>query len=118
MAVVKIGQMPQLTPERSMEIFADQFAGKYQLYPTKIRRRDFVVKKSEWAGVAVRLKQDQTGASFVFTALMPNALLRVVFGGLFSYLFLRSEWKALEGEIADFIENAPEFQQAARAQAA
>ena len=118
MAVIKIGEMPQLTPERAMEVFAEHFAGRYQVQPTKIRRRDFVVKKSEWAGVAVRVKQDQTGASFVFTALMPNALLRVLFGGLASYLFLRSEWKALEAEIADFIENAPEFKETAGERAA
>jgi len=118
MAVIKMGEMSQLTVERALEIFAGHFAGRYEVYKTKIRRRDFVVKKSEWAGVAVRLKQDKTGTSFVFTAMMPNVILQALFGGLGAYLFLRSEWKALEAEISEFIESAAEFKDAARERAA
>jgi hypothetical protein len=110
MAIVSIGNRPDLTPEQAREVFAQQFEGKYEIVRSNAMRRDFIVKKSGWSGVGVRLKQDKTGTSFVFTGLMPNMLLQVLFGGIGSYLFLRSSWKELEAEVSEFIQSAPEFQ--------
>ena len=110
MAIVSIGNRPDLTPEQAQEVFAQRFAGKYEVVHSNAVRRDFIVKKSGWSGVGVRLKQDKTGTSFVFTGLMPNMLLQVLFGGLASYQFLRSSWKELEAEVSEFIQSAPEFQ--------
>ena len=88
------------------------FEGTYEIVRSNAMKRDFIVKKGGWAGVGVRLKQEKTGTSFVFTGLIPNVLLQVLFGGLVAYLFLRPSWKAMESEVAAFIETAPEFQQA------
>jgi hypothetical protein len=106
MATITIRHRPDLTPQEAEQIFRDQFAGKYEVYPTSIRTRDFVVKKSEWSGVGVRVKQEKDSTTtFVFTAMMPNMILNGLFGGLIAYLFLRKEWKALEAEVSDFIDN-------------
>lgn len=110
MAIVSIGNRPDLTPEQAQEVFAQHFAGKYEVVHSNALRRNFIVKKSGWSGVGVRLKQDKTGTTFVFTGLMPNMVLQVLFGGLASYLFLRSSWKELEAEVSEFIQSAPEFQ--------
>ena len=110
MATITIGYKPELTPDSVRETFAEHFAGKYEVYPTKVRSRDFIVKKSGWSGVGVRVKQEKEQTTFVFTAMMPNLFLQALFGGLATYLFLRSDWKALESEVADFIQYAPEFQ--------
>jgi len=107
MATITIRHRPDLTPKEAEEVFRDHFAGKYEVYPTSIRTRDFVIKKSEWSGVGVRVKQEKDdAATFVFTAMMPNVILNGLFGGLIAYLFLRKEWKALEAEVSDVIDSA------------
>jgi len=112
MATVNVGYVPELTKEQAQQVFRDGFAGKYEVTKAPVMRRDFMVKKSAWAGVGVRLEQKRDQTVFVFTAVMPNLLLQTMFGGLASYVFLRSTWKALEGEVADFIALAPEFRPA------
>jgi hypothetical protein len=109
MAIVTIPQNPELTKEQALEAFQRRFAATYEVYPTKLAKRDLIVKKSNFAGVGVRLKQEKEKTSFVFTAMMPNVIMQALFGGLFSYLILRSEWKRLEAEVTEFIESAPEF---------
>jgi hypothetical protein len=111
MAIINIGSRPDLTPDQAREVFAQHFAGKYEVVTSNALNRQFIIRKSGWAGVGVRLKQEKTGTSFVFTGLIPNVALQVMFGGAIAYLFLRSSWKELEAEIAQFIENEPSFQQ-------
>lgn len=112
MATMTIGYLPELTKEQAREIFAQGFSGKYEVTNAPVMRRDFLVKKGGWAGVGVRLQQERDRTTFVYTALMPNLALQTVFGGLASYLFLRSSWKALEQEVSEFIAMAPEFRPA------
>jgi hypothetical protein len=115
MATITIGHKPELTAQQAMETFQRHFAGRYEVYATKQFMRDFVVKKSEWTGVGVKVKQESNATTFVFTGLMPNTIFRVLFSGLASYLFLRSSWKAFEDEIAAFIEDEKDFRPAVRA---
>ena len=110
MATIMIGYLPELTMERAMYLFGQRFAGTYDVRTTKVLKRDFVVRKSGWAGVGVRLKQEPGRTTFVFTGMMPNLLLQRIFGGLATYLFLRSTWREMEAEVADFIATCPEFQ--------
>jgi hypothetical protein len=104
MAIITVGYRPELSVDAAFEAFARHFTGKYDVYPTKIRSRDFIVKESPWAGIGVRLKQEKDGASFVFTGMIPNPILQALFGGLLAYLLLRPRWKVLEDDVADFIE--------------
>lgn len=117
MATISVGCTPKLTAEQAMETFQRRFAARYQVYETRLRMRDFIVKKNDWAGVGVKVKQEADKTTFVYTALMPHTLYRVLFGGLVSYLFLRSSWKALEDEVGAFIEDEKSFRAAARAAA-
>ena len=95
-----------------MEVFSSHFAGEYEVYKTKLMMRDFVVKKSGWTGVGVKLQQEANATTFVFTPLTPSVPLQMLAGftlGLISYLFLRPGYKALEDEVRLFIENAADF---------
>ncbi len=109
MAVIKIAHHPDLMPERAMQVFDGHFSRKYEVYKTAFPGRDFVVKKSGWTGVGVKLEQDKDGTSFVFSPLMPNVIFNMLFGNLIAILLLRSSWKALEKEVRVFIENAADF---------
>ncbi len=111
MATISIGQQPDLTKERVREVFAERFAGQYEIVRANALNRDFIVKKNGWSGVGVRFKQEKDGAcTFVFSGMMPNLLLQTLFGGLFSFLLLRRGWKDMELEVAGFIRLEPEFQ--------
>ncbi len=103
MAIVTVGHRPDLTPDKALEAFQQEFAGKYEVYKTRIRNRDFIVKKSAWAGVSVRVKQDSDETSFVFTGMMPNLLLQSFIGAI-GYLVLRPSMQAMEREVGDFIQ--------------
>jgi hypothetical protein len=109
MATISIGYQPELTKERAREIFAVQFAGACTVYSTSVLNRDFIVKKSDWTGVGVRLKQEKDATTFVFTPMIPNPILQGLFGGLLSALFLRKSWKALEADVTEFIQTSPSF---------
>ena len=80
--------------------------------------RDFIVKKTGWTGVGVRLRQDSTTTSFVFTGMSPGTMARVLpvlfigIGALIILLILRSSWKAMEEEVSAFIESSPDFKPA------
>ncbi len=105
MATISIGHRPDLTIERARDLFASYFAGRYEVIPAPVQNRDFLVKQSAWTGVGVRLKQERRKTTFVFTALVPNLILHNLVGGLGAYLFLRSDWKAMEAEVSEFIRN-------------
>jgi hypothetical protein len=110
MAIVHIGLRPNLTKEQAREAFERHFAGKYTIEKSSAFNRDFLVRKSSWVGVGVRLKHEKNDSSFIFTGLIPNTTLSVIFSGIASYLILRPRWRELEGEITEFIENEPSFQ--------
>ena len=111
MAIISIGNRPDLTKEQIQQIFAERFS-EYEVIKSTALNRDFILKKNAWTGVGVRLKQEKDGkTAFVFTALMPNVLLNALSGGLFAWALLRKSWKEMELEVAGFIRLAPEFQQ-------
>jgi len=109
MATVSIGHHPDLTADHAIDVFQQHFAGRYEVSKTSVVARDFIVTKSGTTGVGVRLKQGKNGAEFVFTGMIPGIWQRFVYSGLIGYLFLRPGWRALETEIASFIENEPSF---------
>jgi hypothetical protein len=111
MASVTIKHKPELTAEAAMSIFQKGFTGKYEVY--KWNRpggvRDFVVKKSNLIGVAVKLKQEKEETSFTFVDIIPSMLMTFMFAGLWYVLISRSSYKAMMNEVKTFIENEPEF---------
>ena len=109
MAKVDVGHHPELTVDQAIQLFRNHFGTKYEVYPTKLLRRDLVVKRSGWTAVGVKLEQQQNSTSFVFTAFIPSVLLQLFFGSLVAILILRSTWKNMEAEVQSFIEGASEF---------
>ena len=115
MATVTIGHHPELTAEGATEVFRRYFDGKYEVHKTRTFSGDFVVKKGNWTGVCVKLKQQKTSTTFVFTPLIPNGTLFMLLSFLFGVLItkvalkLRPSWKALEVEVREFIETSADF---------
>jgi hypothetical protein len=111
MAVVTITHKPELTSQEAMNIFQKGFSGKYEVY--KWNRaggaRDFVVKKSNLVGVAVKLKQEKDKTSFTFVDIIPSMLFTLLFASLWYVIFMRGQYTAMVNEVKTFIENAPEF---------
>jgi hypothetical protein len=117
MATISIGPRPDLTKEQVQQIFAQRFED-CEIIRSNAINRDFIIKKNGWTGVGVRLKQEKSATTIVFTPMMPNVLLQTLFGGLFAYALLRKSWKEMEMEVAGFIRLAPEFQRRPLANAA
>jgi hypothetical protein len=115
MAVVTINHHPELTSKAAMEMFQRHFEDKYAIYAIKSVNRDFVIKKSEWRAVSVRLKQEKNSTSFVFIAFVPSKLRNIglILWGIvpvfLAYAILKPGWREMEREIESFIKNAPEF---------
>ena len=118
MATVTVNHNPDLTADQAMELFRSHFAGRYEVSKTNLLARDFIVKKSGWTGVGVRLRQDSNTTSFVFTAMSPGTMARVLpvlfigIGALMLLLIIRPAWKAMEEEIRAFIESSADLKTA------
>ena len=117
MATITVNQ--HLTEERAVELFRRQFAGKYVVEEKRGIGQDFMVRKSNWLAIRVKLRQGQVGGTtFFFSGFTPSFWHRMlpvmgVVGGipgvagafLIMFLVLRSSRKELEQEIAQFIES-------------
>jgi hypothetical protein len=109
MAIKSIGHRPELTIESAREIFERGMAGRYDIVSTEARRRHFIVRKDGWSGVGVKLQQRGDETRFVYTGMISHFWLNFFFGGMFSYFMLRKTWKAMESEVARYIEDEPAF---------
>ena len=106
MATVTVTHRPELTAEQAMEAFGEHFAGKYKVHKARLIGWDFVVKKSEWTGVGVKLKQEENSTTFDFSPFMPSWIVRALVG---QFQWIRPGWDEMEEEVASFIESASEF---------
>ncbi len=136
MATVAVAHNPELTPEGALEVFRRHLGDRYDVraaYGIEILLGglQFVVRKTWWATVAVRLRQKKHATSFEFSGMgAPIAPLVVVLAAigteelvvavvvavagipiayLIARLLLRFRWKAIEADIALVIESASEF---------
>jgi hypothetical protein len=109
MAVVHVKHHPEVTAEKAMEIFKKGFAGKYEVYMAQSALRDFTIKKSSMIGLSVKLKQEKDKTTFIYTSMVPSALMALLFAGIWYSLLMRPKYQAVMNEVKTFIENAPEF---------
>ena len=105
MAVLSVGHKPDLTKEQAKGIFAKHFEGKYTVEDFPGPFRDFVVVKSPFVGVALKLEQTGSETKFVYSGVAPKLWARLLLGGLLGILF----WSGLTNEVRDFMEKGPEF---------
>jgi hypothetical protein len=108
MAVATIPHRPGLTKEELRDIFTRHFGGKYTVADwTGMPRgmRDFMVVKSNFVAVTIKLEQTATETKIVYSGFTPKFWARLLVGGIAS-MFL---WNAMTNEVKQFIETAPEF---------
>lgn len=110
MPKLTIGHHPELTPESVLEIFRNRFGQQYEVYRTKLLGADFVIKKSGWTGVSVKLIQKADRTMLRFGGFAPSFTVRLLFMGAIPALICYFvTWKKLQNEVREFIETAPEF---------
>jgi hypothetical protein len=109
MAKVTIRPNPSLTNERVLELFQARFGNTYEVYPTKLLGADFVIKKSAYTGVSVKLVRKSDAWHFRFGAFAPSVAVRILLYGLIMYFFVRKGWKQLTEEVRAYIESEPAF---------
>ena len=111
MPTVTVAHQPELTGQSAMEVFQRHLGGKYEIYESFLPTRNFVVQRSGWTGVWVRVVQEEDSTYFDFAPFMPSIKLRVLFaiGGLIAWQFLRGSWSEIEEDVRSLMENASEF---------
>ena len=80
MAVATIPHKPALTKEHVLDTFRKQFGGKYKVDATQLPMRDFIIEKSAFVGVGVKLQQDASETKIVYSGLAPRWWARVILG--------------------------------------
>ncbi|MDQ7778927.1 MAG: hypothetical protein RDV41_04375 [Planctomycetota bacterium] len=110
MPKLSIGNKPDMTADKLLEIFKKQFGGKYEVYKTKLIGADIIVKKSGWTGVAIKILQSSGQTILRFNAMSPSALVRVLQLGLIPLLFLYfGPWGRIVAEVEAFIKGSSEL---------
>lgn len=103
MAKVTVAHRPELTKERAMEIFAEEFGSRYRVAPF---RGVFAIEKNAFVAVAVKLEQSSSETKFVYNAFTSRWWARMLLGVLIGPILGR----ALTAEVRQFIDTSPEFQ--------
>ena len=99
-----------LTKEMMQEICTRAFAGRYEVYETMLIGADFVIKKSDWTGVSVKVKPHPNGTKLVFGAFAPAFWVRLFVMGLIPLLILYfGPWSEMTKEIQAFFSQTPEL---------
>jgi hypothetical protein len=75
-----------------------------------IGKNFFIVKKSGWTGVTVKLKKKNNEAYIQTFGMFPGVFPRILGMGLIPILIMQATtWKKLLKEINDFIKSSPEL---------
>jgi hypothetical protein len=107
---VTLPHKPELNADRMFDAFHAKFGETYEVYKTALMGADLVVKKSGSTGVSVKLVQKTDKTIIRYGGMAPSAMVRILLAGIIPYLILAAtKWKALQREVGEFIENAPEF---------
>jgi hypothetical protein len=77
MAKFEIAHNPELTQDQLLELFKNEFKGKYEVYYTQMTNRFFVVKNTNVSGAAVRLIQKKNKTLINYFRFAPSAFARV-----------------------------------------
>jgi len=106
MAKIMLQHDPSLDKERLREVLAHQFIAKgYEVGLSSLIGADIYIKKSNWIGVAIKLKQKPDSTFLRINGYVPSTVLRVLVNGLIPLLFLWPKWKRLIAEVQSFFDN-------------
>ncbi|MDQ1267110.1 MAG: hypothetical protein QG635_2264 [Bacteroidota bacterium] len=110
MAKVELKYKPMLTTESLMNIFQKHFNNVYEIYESKLIGIDFVIKKSDFTGISIKLKQKDGRTIVQYGPLAPAFWVRFTFYGIIPLLILYlGPWKKMQNEIKGFLETTPEL---------
>ncbi len=105
MAKQEIKLNPELKKDKLQQLFQEKFTGKYEVYSTNWPNFDFVVKKSAFAGVFLKLKQSKGKTEVVYIQEAPAGLVRASCGVLVN-LFAG---KDVFADVTNFLKSSPEL---------
>ena len=106
MAKIILSYTPDLTKERLQEMLSHQFIPTgYEVGASKLIGADIYIKKSNWIGVAIKLKQKPDSTFLRINGYVPSVALRVLVNGVIPLLFLWPKWNRLIAEVRSFFEN-------------
>jgi hypothetical protein len=111
MAVREIAHKPELTSEAVEDVFRRHFEPRCKVEQIRgvkrtTLRRDFMVVKSAFIAVSLRLEQGDRSTKLVYSGLVPRSWARLItVGGILGYIM----WRGLTHEVEQLIDSAPEF---------
>jgi hypothetical protein len=101
---------PGLTSARLQEIFEKKFSETYKIYTSNLPLIDFVVKKSDFTGISVKLKQKVDKTIIQYGAFAPAFWVRFLLYGLIPLIILyMGPWKKMQEEVKEFLESNHEL---------
>ena len=110
MPVLNLSKREDLTVEKVLKIFENEFSKKYKVYATKLIGADFVIKKSGWTGIAFKITQKDDKTVIKYWPMAPSAFVRMLQLGIIPLLILyATAWKKIQNEIATFIGTVQEL---------
>jgi len=106
MAKIILPHDPSLTKERLQELLAHQFIPTgHEVGLSGLMGADIYIKKSNWIGVAIKLKQKPDSTFLRINGYVPSVALRVLVNGVLPLLILWPKWNRLIAEVRSFTEN-------------
>ena len=106
MAKIDLPFDPSLTKDRLKDLLSHQFIPMgYEVGLSSLIGADIYIKKSNWIGVAIKLKQKPEKTFIRVNGYVPSTALRVLVNGILPLLFLWPKWKKLIAEVQSFIDN-------------
>ncbi len=97
-----------LTLEKFMEICKKKFPND-EIYLTKLIGADFVIKRTNWTGLAVKFKKNGASVQIKYNGLSPAAWARLLSAGLIMGILYFTSFKAMVTEFGQFLDTAPEL---------
>ncbi len=109
---VLLGQpAPHVTPDTLLQELSNAWAPRgFQVYKSALIGLDVALKKSAWTGVAIKIKQTNTGTELHYNAFMPSAGARLLMLGLIPIMIINSTaWKPLLRQFEQYVQGSPYF---------
>ena len=107
MAKAIIEHNPDLTKEHLKKILSHHFTPKgYEVGFSSLLATDIYIKKNDWVGVGLRIKQKQKSTSIIISGYAPSIFVRILFLGIIPILILLPKWREMENEVKKHLTSA------------
>ncbi len=106
MAKIILKHDPSLTKDKLKEVLSYHFiTAGYEVGLSSLIGADIYIRKNNWVGVAIKLKQKQDSTFLRVNGYVPSTTLRILVNGVIPILFLWPKWNRLIAEVRSFTEN-------------